>query len=140
NREDQAIAELERYVTIEQMEYPPLKKLVDKMAARKDWAKVRDYGEMALFINPFDAELHTTLADAYLELRDGESAAFEYDSAILADPPLRRPAVAHVGAARAHMLRKDDAAARKSIAEALKLEPDNDDGQALAKRLGVTPR
>src|SRR5205814_5203298 len=65
NREDDALRELERYVYIEKMEYPPLKKLLDKYSARKNFAKVRELGEMALFVNPFDAELHLELADAY---------------------------------------------------------------------------
>jgi Tfp pilus assembly protein PilF len=139
NREDQAIAELERYVMIEQMEYAPLKKLIDKLAVRKSWPKVREYGEMALFINPYDAELHTTLAEAYTALGAGDSAAFEYDSALMSDPPLRRPAVAHIGMARAQILRKDTVAAKKAIAEALRLEPDNAEAQELAKKLGAAP-
>ncbi|HKA89313.1 MAG TPA: tetratricopeptide repeat protein [Haliangiales bacterium] len=137
NREDQALAELERYVMIEQMEYAPLKKLVDKLAAKKAWAKVRDYGEMALFINPYDAELHLTLGDAHAALGAADAAAFEYESALLADPPLRRPAVVQIGLARAQLMRKDTAAAKKAVAEALRLEPDNVEAQELAKKLGV---
>src|SRR5262249_9862546 len=60
NRENEGVVALKRYVMIEQMEYAPQKKLVEKYAARKAWAEVRQAGEMALFVNPFDAELHVT--------------------------------------------------------------------------------
>src|SRR5262249_4320409 len=42
NREDEALRELEHYVVIEKMEFAPVKKLVDKYAARKAWPKVRE--------------------------------------------------------------------------------------------------
>ena len=141
NREDDALRELERYVYIEKMEYAPLKKLIDKYAARKNFAKVRELGEMALFINPFDAELHLELADAYAatSAADGGAAAgaiYEYESALKADPPLRRPALAQLGLARTAFARKDAPGARRALDAALKLEPENAEGLALARRLG----
>ena len=138
NREDLALAELERYVTIEQMEYAPVKKLVDKYAAKQNWAKVREYGEMALFINPYDAELHLTLGDAYAALAVPADAVFEYESALAADPPLRRPAVVQIAMARVQLTRRDNPAAKKAIVEALRLEPDNAEALELAKKVGVT--
>ncbi len=135
NREADAIAALERYVMLEQMEWAPLKKLVDKHAARSDWAKVRKFGEMGLYLNPFDAELHMTLGKAYEETGATDRAIFEYDSALLSQPPLRRPAVAQLGLARAHGARRDVARAKKALAEALKLEPDNAEALALSKKL-----
>src|SRR5262249_32112182 len=71
HRDDQAVAELERYVYIEQMDYAPLKKLVDIYAGKKNWGKVRELGEMGVFVNPYDVDLHLTLAEAYVGLGDG---------------------------------------------------------------------
>jgi tetratricopeptide (TPR) repeat protein len=135
NREEESLAEMERYVMIEQMEYAPLKKLVDRHAARKGWPKVRQLGEMALYINPFDADLHLKLGAAYLATGAPEAAVYEYDSALASDPPLRRPAVAWIGLARAHAARKDAAAARKAVEAALKLEPENAEARELARTL-----
>src|SRR5262249_56581065 len=67
NREDDGLRELEKYAYIEQMEYAPVKKLVEKYAVRKNWPKVREFGEMAEFINPFDADLHVALGEAYAQ-------------------------------------------------------------------------
>lgn len=134
-REDDALRELERYAYLEQMEYGPVKKLVDKYAARRIWAKVREFGEMALLINPYDPDVHLALGEAYLALGRHDDAAWEFESALLCDPPLRRPAVAHLGLARASLAKKDRARARKALAEALRLEPTNADALELKKQL-----
>jgi tetratricopeptide (TPR) repeat protein len=126
-----------RYATIEQLEYPPLRKLIARQAARKNWAKVRQLGEMALYLNPFDADLHLTLGQAYGALGVAYASIYELDSALLAEPPLRRPAVAQIGLARAYLARKDVALARRAVEAALKLEPENAEARELAKK--VTP-
>jgi tetratricopeptide (TPR) repeat protein len=136
NREDDALRELEHYVFIEKMEYPPVKKLVDKYAARKNWPKVREFGEMAMYINPFDADLHVELGDAYAATNALDNAIFEYESALKADPPMRRPAVAHIGAAKAYLAKKDAASAKRELQAALKLEPENAEGLAVLKKIG----
>jgi cellulose synthase operon protein C len=135
NREVDALKELERYAYLEQMEYGPVKKLTDKYFARQDFAKTREFGEMALYINPYDAELHITMGEAYLALSQAKEAAYEFESALLVDPPARRPAVAHVGAARAWLALKDTARARKELARALELEPKNQQALALKKKV-----
>jgi cellulose synthase operon protein C len=139
NREDDALKELERYVYIEQMELAPLKKLVTKHSAKKHWAKVKEFGEMALYINPFDPELHLALADAYVELKSADPAIYEYESALASDPPLRRPAVAQIGLTRAYVVKNDPKKAKVALLAALKIEPENAEALALAKKLGVTP-
>jgi tetratricopeptide (TPR) repeat protein len=135
NREADGLRELERYAYLEQMEYGPVKKLTDKHFARNDFAKAREFGEMALYINPFDADLHVTLGETYLALSKPQDAAYEFESALAVDPPLRRPAVAHLGVARAALALKDHARAKKALAEALKLEPQNQQAIALKKKL-----
>jgi tetratricopeptide (TPR) repeat protein len=135
NRDDDALRELERYAAIEQMEYAPVRKLVSKYAARKNWPKVREFGEMALYINPYDADLHVDLGDAYAATGALDQALWEYDSALKADPPLRRPAVAELGLARAYLAKKDMAGAKRALQAALKLEPDNAEARELSKKI-----
>lgn len=140
-RDDEAAKELERYVYIEQMEYAPLRKLVERHLARKNWAKVKEFGEMALYINPYDAELHLNLGQAYVALTQPDAAVFEYESALAVDPPLRRPAVAHIGLARAWQAKKDVKKAKAAIAAALKLEPQNAEALAVKAELeGKAPK
>jgi tetratricopeptide (TPR) repeat protein len=135
NRDDDALRELEAYVYIEQMEYPPLAKLVQKYSARKNWAKVKEFGEMALNVNPWDSELHLALGEAYLQLKQLDGAAYEFESALFAQPPLPRPAVAQIALARAQVARKDLKAAKKAIDAALKLEPRNAEALELKKKV-----
>jgi cellulose synthase operon protein C len=122
-RTEAALAEMEHYVMLEQMQVAPLKELVAAYQKLGNWAKVRTYGEMALYIFPADAELLMTLGRAYLETGDAAKALFSYDSALLVVPTLRRPAIAHIGRTRAYLAMGDKAKARAALAQAAKTEP-----------------
>jgi tetratricopeptide (TPR) repeat protein len=134
-RVDESLAELETYVMIEQMQYGPLRELVDAFVARKRWDKVKTYGEMATFINPSDAELMLALGRAYLETGNAAQALFTFDSALLAKPALRRPALAHLGRAQALEAQKQRRQARTAVRDALALEPENAEALALRQAL-----
>ncbi|MCA9673529.1 MAG: tetratricopeptide repeat protein [Myxococcales bacterium] len=134
-RKDDALRELEQYAFLEQMQFGPVKELVTAYADKGDWAKVRTFGELGVYINPFDAELLLDLGKAYLELGDGTQAVFTYDTALLVQPPLRRPALAHLGRARAYQLLGDKKKARAALADAMKTEPENAEALALKKLL-----
>lgn len=134
-RKDDALRELEQYAFLEQMQFGPVKELVTAYADKGDWAKVRTFGELGVYINPFDAELLLDLGKAYLELGDGTQAVFTYDTALLVQPPLRRPALAHLGRARAYQLLGDKKKARAALADAMKTEPENAEALALKKQL-----
>lgn len=134
-RVDEALAELETYVMLEQMQYGPLRELVDGYADRGRWGKVRTYGEMAVFINPADAELLLALGRAYLETGDPRQSLFTYDSALLARPELRRPALAHIGRARAYAAQRQRRNARQALRQALRLEPENDEALKLRREI-----
>jgi DnaJ family protein C protein 7 len=108
---------------------------VQKHAARKNWAKVKEFGEMALHVNPWDSELHLSLGEAYLQLKQLDAAAYEFESALVSQPPLPRPAVAQIALARAQVARKDLKAAKKAIDAALKLEPKNAEALDLKKKV-----
>ena len=134
-RDDDALGELETYVMLDQMKYAPLKQLVDGHTLKKRWDKVRAYGELALNVNLTDADLYLALGDAYLETGDPDRALFTFDSALLVKPALRRPALAHLGRARAHLARKDRRKARAELDKALRIEPENAAALALKKEL-----
>jgi len=137
NRDDDALRELERFAFIENMDFGAHKKLVERYAARGNFAKVREIGERALYINPLDAELHVTLGQAYLAAPAApDKAVFELESALMVEDGLRRPAVAYLALARAYVARKDPAKAKKALAKALELEPDHAEALALKKTLG----
>ena len=130
-----ALAELEHYAFIEQMEIAPLKKLVTEYARLGNWAKVRTYGEMATYISPQDGDILAGLGMAYLELGDGAKALYTYDTILVANPPPRRPALVQLGRAKAFVAMGKVADAKAAIAIAIKTEPENAELLALKAKL-----
>ncbi|HPH65009.1 MAG TPA: tetratricopeptide repeat protein [Kofleriaceae bacterium] len=121
------LQELEHYAGIEQMELAPLKTLVAGYGKLERWDKVRTYGEMAMFINPADPDVLLTLGKAYVGLGKGEQALFTFDTALLVKPEVRRPALVHLGRARALALLGKKADAKAALALAANTEPENAD-------------
>jgi tetratricopeptide (TPR) repeat protein len=130
-----ALAELEGYVMLEQMEVAPLKKLAAEYSKLGNWAKVRTYAEMATYIMPHDPDVLAALGRASAELGDGAKALFAYDTMLLLSPKPRRPALVHIGRTRALMVLNRRAEAKAALAEALKTEPENAEALALKAQL-----
>ncbi len=128
-----SLHELENYVFLEQMELAPLKKLMLEYGRLKQWAKVRTFGEMALYIAPSDVEVLTGLGRAQLETRAPKKALFTYDTLLLTNP--RRPGLAHLGRARALFAMGKKAEAKVALSKALQKEPNNAEALALKKQL-----
>jgi tetratricopeptide (TPR) repeat protein len=128
-----ALQELEHYAMIEQMELAPLKKLMIEYGKQKNWAKVRVYGELAIFIAPHDPEVLGNLGRAQVETGAGDKALFTFDTMLMTNP--RRPGLVHLGRARAFLALGKKAEAKAALAETLKKEPDNADALELKKQL-----
>jgi tetratricopeptide (TPR) repeat protein len=134
-KHEQALNELAQYAIIEQMEFGPSKTLLREYSKANNWTKARTFAELGLWINPFDNELLLAAGKAYLEVGDGKKALFSYDGALLTLPAMRRPAIAHVGRARAYKLMGDKKKAKAALAEALKTEPENAEALELKGQL-----
>lgn len=130
-----ALSELERYAFIEQMELAPLKELVAEYSRLGNWTKVRAFGEMATFINPQDVDGLSGLGRAYLELGDPTKALFTFDTLLVVQPPPRRPALVHLGRAKAFAALGNARDAKAAIAQAMKTEPENAEVLALKAKL-----
>ena len=128
-----AMAELEGYVAIEQMEYAPVKELVLWNAKQQYWDKVRHFGQLAIHVNPLDPDLLIAVGDAYAPV-DAKRSVFSYQSA-LASKHLRRPALAHIGLARVHLQNNRRGKARREIRKALRYEPNNWTALRLHKKM-----
>ncbi len=133
--EPRSLAELEHYVFLEQMELAPLKQLVLGYAKLGNWPKVRTYGEMATFVNPQDVEVLSALGNAYLQTNDGAKALFTFDTALVANPAPRRPALVQLGRARAFIVMNKPKDAKAAVALAMKTEPENAEVLALKAQL-----
>ncbi len=130
-----SLKELENYVMIEQMQPRPLSKLIDEYKTKKKWAKVRTFGELLVNIRLWSAELYLTLGRAYVETGAAKKAIYTYNSALMAKPKLRRPALAYIGLARAWKKRNKRRKARAMLKKALKFEPANAEALTLQKSL-----
>jgi cellulose synthase operon protein C len=125
NKQAQYLAELEQYAFIEQMELAPLKELVLEYDKAKNWAKVRTYGEYATYISTQDPDVLGALGRAYLELNQGDRALYTYDTMLVIKPAPRRPALVHLGRAKALFALGKKADAKAAVAQAMKTEPEN---------------
>jgi len=134
-KDARSLVELEHYVYLEQMQLAPLKELIEGYQKVGRWDKVRTYGVMATFIAPSDTEVLLALGAAYQQLAEPDKALFTFDSAVLANPPLRRPALAQIGRARAFVALGQKAKAKAAVALALKTEPENAEALALKKQV-----
>jgi tetratricopeptide (TPR) repeat protein len=130
-----ALAELETFAFLEQMDLAPVKKLVLEYQKLGNWAKVRTYGELATYINPQDVEVLLALGRAYVELGDGAKALYTYDTAAVANPPPRRPAIIQLGRAKAFIAMNKRADAKAALGQAMKTEPENAEALELAQKL-----
>jgi cellulose synthase operon protein C len=119
------LRELETYAFLEQMELAPLKELVLEYGKLSDWAKVRTYGEMATYINPQDLDILMALGRAYNELKDGARALYTFDTALVASPGPRRPALVHLGRAKAFIALGKPKEAKAALDLAAKTEPEH---------------
>jgi predicted Zn-dependent protease len=135
NKPAQALAELEHYAFLEQMELAPIKELILEYGKLGAWAKVKTYAEMGIYIAPHDPDVLAGLARGALETGDPARALFAYDTMLLLRPAPRRPALVHLGRARALLALGKQAEARAALGLAAKTEPEHVEVIELRARL-----
>ncbi len=132
---DQAMQELETYVMIEQMTLGPLLKLMEHHAKAKRWSRVIHFGELALNLDPAQGKVQLGLGKALTESKRFDDALYAYDTALLIRPRLRRPALAHLGRAKALIGKGAKREAKKALQDVLDIEPENAEGIELSAQL-----
>lgn len=130
-----ALAELEHYAFLEQMELAPLKELISEYTKLASWAKVKTYAEMAVFIAPHDPDVLAALGRGALEAGDGARALFAYDTMLLLKPAPRRPALVHLGRTKALLAQGKRGEAKAALALAAKTEPEHPEVLSLQAKL-----
>jgi len=90
---------------------------------------------MATYIMPQDAEVLFALGKAYQETGDPTKALFTYDSLLAIRPEVRRPALVHIGRAKALLALGKKADAKAALQQALKTEPEHPEALELKSKL-----
>jgi tetratricopeptide (TPR) repeat protein len=112
---------------------PPLLKAAEIYGNRKDWASVTKVLEQAVYINPYDQELHKRLGEAANRAGNWTTAAAAYRVLLGLNPP--DPAGAHLNLAEALMAGGKKQEARREVLKALEIAPSFDRAQQLLLQL-----
>ncbi len=132
---EESMRELESYVMIEQMSLGPLLKLMEYYTKAKRWSRVIHFGELALNLDPAQGKVQLGLGKALTEVKRFDEALYAFDTALLIRPRLRRPALAHLGRAKALIGKGDKREAKKALRDVLDIEPENAEGIELSATL-----
>ena len=128
-----AAEELGRLVALNENHYRAHVELADLRESLGELAAAAAALEGAVYIYPFDLDLHERLAGLHAKLGDGRKAVRERQ-AVVAMAPVDRPEALYQ-LALAHLEAGDAAAARREVLRALELAPRFDKAQDLLLRL-----
>ncbi len=112
---------LRRLAMIEEHDRETNLALLKALVEAEAWADAITIGEMGLYANPHEPEVHRLLAEAYLRQRRTRDALYEAETALIAEHP--EPARVHLLQARAHMQAGDRTKAREAADRAREADP-----------------
>lgn len=116
---DKAMAELEHLGRVDQKSFVVLRRLVKHFAKKGEAAKVIEFGDLALYLNPFDSLIHVELGKALVAQGDTERGLVELQAAL--DSGHKDVVSVHVAIAEAHLAKGHRAEAQAAAQEALKV-------------------
>ncbi len=112
---------LRRLATIDEHDREANLAILRALVEAEDWDDAITFGEMGLYVNPHEPEVHRLLAEAYVRQRRTRDALYEAETALIAEHP--EPARVHLIQARAHMQAGDRAKAREAAQRAREADP-----------------
>lgn len=95
--------------------------LLRLLAAREDWGAVRDYGERAVYVDPFNAEARRLYSEALRRANDNRESLAQADQALAAQP--EHPGPVHLTRARALAALRRRRDARAAAQAAVQADP-----------------
>jgi tetratricopeptide (TPR) repeat protein len=109
------------------------KDLTKRFTEAKDAANAEHWGEECLYVNIYDPECHTLLADAYLLAKKPEKAIEEFEVALSLKP--KKPDLIQVRKAKALQAAGKLAEAKAALEEILKKDPDHPEAKAALREI-----
>jgi tetratricopeptide (TPR) repeat protein len=132
-KEDAALQQFLGWTRYDENAAPPLLKAAEIYRKRKEWASVTKVLEQAVYITPYDQELHKLLGEAASESGNWTTAAAAYKVLLGLNPP--DPAGAHLNLAEALVAGGKKQEARREVLKALEIAPTFDRAQQLLLKL-----
>jgi tetratricopeptide (TPR) repeat protein len=130
-RDADALAALRDVAHLDQHDRQAWHLLLEKLVAAKRWDEAKRTGESALYVDIQSAGTHVNYARALAATGEHDKAAFELESALLCNAKPPDQATAHALLARERLALGDVAAARSELAQALKLDPQNEEAKSV---------
>ena len=124
-RDGDELQALTKLAELEQHDRQVWRLLLDKLVAAKKWNEAAKAGESALYVDVESAPVHMNYARALGALNEHDKAVFELESALACSAPPKDQATAHALLAGELIALKNPAEAKKHLAEALRLDPQN---------------
>ena len=124
-RDADALEALKKLAVIEQHDRKLWKMLLDRLVALKQWDEVKRFGDAAIFVDVESAPMHVSYARGLGATGAHDKALFELESAIMCNPPPKEAAEAHALMAGELVALRNPGEAKKHLAEALRLDPEN---------------
>jgi tetratricopeptide (TPR) repeat protein len=122
---------LRKLTQLEQHDKKIWRMLLEKLVAQKQWNEARRVGESAVFVDVTGGPTHVLYARALQAQGVHDKAAFELETALLANMKDKEKATVHALLAQSLAASKKTAEARNHRDEALKLDPENAEAKAL---------
>jgi tetratricopeptide (TPR) repeat protein len=139
-KHEKAMEELKHLVVLDQQNETIIGKLLAWLSARKAYADLRKYGEMAYFINPTSSALHLLLAEAFEAQAPQPALAraiWHLETALLCQP--KDPLEIHLRLVKLLMKQKNLTRARFYLRQALQVNPQHEEALSLKKMLKMEP-
>jgi cellulose synthase operon protein C len=133
NREDDALAQLKGWADHDGESAVPLTKAAEIYRKRKDWAAASNALALAVYINPYDPDIHAMLGGAASEAGNWPDAVAAWQVVLALNPT--DPAEAHYSLARAWLGSGNARDAKREVLRALEIAPSFEKAQRLLLQL-----
>jgi tetratricopeptide (TPR) repeat protein len=132
-REDDALAEFEKWIRVDGDSVEPLMEAAKIYTKREDWESVAKLLNRFVYINPYDLEMQERLGKAALESEDWDTAIAAYG--VMAALDSTDPAGARYDLARALHASGDVQGAKREILRSLEIAPSYREAQRLLLKI-----
>ncbi len=132
DRKQDMIAALRDLSILDQHDQRVYGRLMKLLAEAGRWDELRAVGARAMFVDVHSPTVHALYGQALANGNEREKALYEYETALLCNPPKETLAAIHVEMAKLYKAVGQGEKAKASAAEALKIDPNNAQAKALS--------